>query len=83
MRRWWLILLGLPVVIASLACGGSQTARSTASSGICPLLDAGPPPVCPDGCVWNGESCRKHSGIIMPDVRPDAGSPQPSGIKRP
>jgi hypothetical protein len=80
MRRWWMCLLGLPVV-AVVACGASPTTSTTASelaSGdTCPLLNAGPPAVCPEGCNWNGTECRKDSGIIMPDARPDGGRPPP------
>jgi hypothetical protein len=81
MRRWWMGLLGLPVIVAMLACGASptnsSTASDTASGDSCPLVNAGPPPVCPEGCTWDGKECRKHSGIIMPDSTPDGGSPIP------
>ena len=53
----------LPVLVAlHAACGGAQPAPANASGSgeICPLLDAGPPPVCPEGCVWDGETCRNH-----------------------
>lgn len=80
MRRWWLVLLGLPVVVAVVACGASQatsnTAPVTAAGDACPLLDAGPPPVCPEGCDWNGTECRKGSGVIMPGSTIDAGVPK-------
>ena len=77
MRRWWIGLLALPLTIAIYACGGAQTPSDTASGDVCPVLNAGPPPVCSEGCSWDGEACRKHSGIIMPDKRPDGGSPPP------
>lgn len=73
MRRWWIGLLGLSFAAVIYACGGTQTASSEGSADTCPLLDAGPPPVCPEGCTWDGDVCRKHSGIIMPYDKPDGG----------
>jgi hypothetical protein len=40
------------------------------------VLDAGPPPLCPAGCRWNGTECRKDSGIIIEDIKP-APTPKP------
>ena len=59
------------------ACGGTQPEPTTAGSAgeTCPLIDAGPPPVCPRECRWDGKECRKHSGIIIYDG--DAGYPTP------
>jgi hypothetical protein len=82
MRLFWTTILALPLAVAIYACGGAQTPSTTASDGdTCPLVNAGPPPVCPEGCTWDGEVCRKHSGIIMPDVRVDGGgsAPWPTG----
>lgn len=72
MRRLWLGALVLLPVAAFIACGGSQPEASNAvgsagDSDVCPLVDPGPPPVCPEGCKWNGEECRKHSGVIIID----------------
>jgi hypothetical protein len=77
MRRWLLgLVVVLPALVSLYACGGAQPAPSGPGGDVCPVLDAGPPPVCPEGCTWDGEACRKHSGIIMPDAR-DGGSPIP------
>lgn len=80
MIRWILAVCVLPAIVAAYAaCGGAQPASSPSAAGddVCPVLDAGPPPVCPDGCVWDGEACRKHSGIIMPGAQSrDGGRPQ-------
>jgi hypothetical protein len=77
MRR--LAFCFLPACLLALLASCSETLPAAAPSGsgdTCPLLDAGPPPVCPDGCRWNGTECRKDSGIIMPYNRPS--SPQPA-----
>jgi hypothetical protein len=72
MRRFWIGLFGLPLVMAVYACAGSkpvsEPVSGTASDDNCPLLDAGPPPVCPEGCDWNDNACRKHSGIIVEEL---------------
>jgi hypothetical protein len=75
MRRLWLGVFVLLPITAFIACGGSQPEASNAagSSDVCPLVDPGPPPVCPEGCTWNGEECRKHSGVLIIDSRPDGG----------
>jgi hypothetical protein len=69
MRRWWIGLLVLPALVTLYACGGSQSpagnSDSNAGSDVCTVVDLGPPPVCPEGCTWDGEECRKHSGIIV------------------
>jgi len=78
MRRFLIPLLGLPLALAIYSCGGAQTPSSKASGETCPLVNAGPPPVCPEGCTWDGEVCRKHSGIIVDALRPDGGSPIPT-----
>jgi hypothetical protein len=50
------------------ACSETPPAAHPSASGdTCPLIDAGPPPVCPTGCRWNGTECRKDSGIIIVD----------------
>lgn len=72
MRRWCLGLLVLPALVGLFACSGAQPEASNAGADVCPVLNAGPPPVCPEGCTWDGEQCRKHSGIIIIDAR-DAG----------
>jgi hypothetical protein len=69
------------------ACGtGGPPALSPSSDDTCPLLDAGPPPVCLDGCVWNGTECRKGSGGVIIDdsnrrlpPKPLTPKPQPTG----
>jgi hypothetical protein len=56
----------------------SPAAGSQSSGDICPLLDAGPPPVCPEGCYWAADTkeCRKQSGIIWEGGKDgDAGAP--------
>ena len=78
MRRWSILLL-LPLTAAAIyACGGTQTPSSASSADTCPLLDAGPPEVCPEGCYWAADTkeCRKHSGVIMDDAKKaDSGAP--------
>jgi hypothetical protein len=80
MKRWWMGLLGVSVVVAVVACGASpptsSAAPEAASDDTCPLLNAGPPAVCPEGCDWNGTVCRKGSGIIMPGSTLDGGLPK-------
>jgi hypothetical protein len=79
MRRWWLSVVVLPPIVAFFACGGSQQqANNNAGSDVCPLVDPGPPPVCPEGCTWDGEECRKHSGVLIIDSRRDGGRSGPS-----
>ena len=78
-RKFVLLALLLPAS-ALYACGGSSTPADSppadsASSDTCPVVSPGPPPVCPEGCEWNGVECRKHSSVIMPDVKSDAGPP--------
>jgi len=75
MRRLWVGLLVLPVLTVFFACGSGQSepATSNASSDTCPVVDPGPPPVCPEGCTWNGEECRKNSGVLILDAH-DGGS---------
>jgi len=70
MRRWSILLLISLIAAATYACRGAS------STDTCPLLDAGPPPVCPDGCYWAADSkeCRKSSGIILEQSRPDSGT---------
>lgn len=58
---------------AGAAGASSASASATSSDDSCPLVSAGPPPVCPEGCVWNGKECRKREGIIMDDAHRDAG----------
>jgi hypothetical protein len=56
----------LPACLLALLAACSQTPPAAAPSGdTCPVLDAGPPPSCPQGCRWNGTECRKDSGIIL------------------
>ncbi len=58
----------LTLSLVLVACGGGAPAASSppGTDDVCPLLDAGPPPECPPGCVWNGNQCHKHSGVVMP-----------------
>jgi hypothetical protein len=78
MRRWSILLLISLTAAGIYACGGGQTPSDTSSTETCPLLDAGPPPVCPDGCLWNGTECRKKLGIIMEGSKRDSGAPAPT-----
>jgi hypothetical protein len=68
----------LPACLLAVVAACTQT-PATAPSGsgkTCPLVDAGPPPVCPDGCRWNGTECRNASGIIIYDRKPPPPPPQ-------
>ena len=70
----------LPVCLMTFlaACVHTQPAATAASSGdTCPLLDAGPPPACPEGCRWNGTECRRDSGIIIYGEKPISPPPPP------
>ncbi|KYG04863.1 hypothetical protein BE21_44295 [Sorangium cellulosum] len=71
--------LFIAVTAALCACGGTaipaDAPADASSADVCPVVDAGPPPVCPEGCVWNGTECRQHQGIVMPDRRDPDGSP--------
>ena len=80
MRKWWIALLSLPLVILLYACGGGRLPNKDPddldiTGDVCPLVDAGTPPVCPEGCAWDGAVCRRHSGIIMPG-NADGGPPE-------
>lgn len=77
MRRLSILLLSSLAAIALYACGGAPTQASSASDETCPLVSAGPPPVCPGGCYWNGKTCRKVNGVIMEGAGSDAGTPKP------
>jgi hypothetical protein len=77
----FLTTLTLALVLG--ACGSASPPASSASSGdTCPLLDAGPPPLCPEGCHWNGTECRKNSGGVIIDdhtmLRPPTPAPRPT-----
>lgn len=81
-HRWWIGLFALSFAAVLYACGGAQTPSGSASADTCPVLSAGPPPVCAEGCVWDGEVCRKHSGIIMPDYHGrDGGKQHPTSAE--
>jgi hypothetical protein len=77
MRRWSILLLISLTAAGIYACGGASVPTNTPSTDACPLLNAGPPPVCPDGCYWAEDSkeCRKHSGIILEGMKADSGAP--------
>lgn len=58
------------------ACGGGQEpakdpaaegGKSIAEGEVCPTSDPGPPPVCPEGCTWNGAECRASRPIVVYD----------------
>jgi hypothetical protein len=70
------LLSTLPLTLVLAACGsaGPGPASSPSSPDTCPLLDAGPPPACPEGCAWNGTECRKHAPIIV-EGKPPTGKP--------
>jgi hypothetical protein len=71
MRRLAFCLLPACLLALVAACSGTPPAAApSAGSDTCPLLDAGPPPVCPDGCRWDGAECRKDSGVIMDYKKP-------------
>jgi hypothetical protein len=76
-----LALCFLPACLLALlaACAPAPPAAAPSASGdTCPLVSAGPPPVCPEGCRWNGAECRKDSGIVIYDVRRPSPSPSAS-----
>jgi len=76
MRRWLLLMLSALTAAAIYACGGAPVPTSTSPGDTCPLLDAGPPEVCPPDCHWDGKECRQGSGIIVEGVRADSGTPR-------
>jgi hypothetical protein len=77
MRRLAACFLTASLIALLAACAETPPAAApSASADTCPVVSAGPPPVCPDGCRWNGTECRKDSGIIMPYSKPTS-SPQP------
>ena len=80
MRRWSILLLISLTAAGLYACGGAQAPSNTSSTDTCPLIDAGPPPVCPPGCYWAADTteCRKDSSIIMEGFKGDSGAPRPS-----
>ena len=78
MRR--LVACFLPASFLALLAACSQTphaAAPSASADTCPLISVGPPPVCPEGCRWNGAECRKDSGIIIYGEKPVPTPPPP------
>jgi len=88
MRRISIFLFVSLAALATYACGSATPTGDTPNSNAsteqpadgdkCPLLDAGPPPECPEGCVWNGKECRKNSSIVMPDNHGDGGTNPPT-----
>jgi hypothetical protein len=76
MRRLVILFLLSLTAMGAYACGGSapEPAASAGGDEVCPLLDAGPPPACPEGCAWNGKECRKQGGIIIYDHKAKASS---------
>ena len=80
MHRLLILLLTPLTAVAIYACGGAPTPSNTSSTDTCPLLDAGPPPVCPPGCYWavDTKECRKDSSIIMEGAKGDSGAPAPA-----
>jgi hypothetical protein len=66
----FLSTLSLTLVLAACKTAGPSEVSSPSSGDTCPTLNAGPPPVCPDGCAWNGTECRKHAPIIVEGSRP-------------
>ncbi len=82
-RQRILLFLSLCALGAYACGGGSSPNEAAAPSGAsseetCPLVSPGPPPVCPEGCNWNGSECRKGSGIIVFDGKPDASPDEPT-----
>jgi hypothetical protein len=90
MRRLSIFFLVVLTATMAFACGSASSPTATPESAapasaapasaadgdVCPVTDPGPPPACPEGCVWNGTECRKNSSIIMPNAR-DGGTPGP------
>lgn len=81
MRTLMIVLLSSAALLGLAACSGAPSAPAgadpagaAAEGEVCPLVSPGPPPVCPDGCVWNGKECRKQGGIIIFDAQQDAGA---------
>jgi hypothetical protein len=78
MCRPLIALLTCSMAFLMYACSGAQPAPTPASDDTCPVLDPGPPPVCPKDCTWDipTKTCRKDQGVIMPNnqPRPDGGT---------
>ena len=72
MRSWWILLIGSLMALTLYACD------KTPAADTCPVIDAGPPPVCPDGCKWDGKECRKTGGVIWDGLRDGGGPPKPT-----
>jgi hypothetical protein len=78
MRRLVFAVFPASPFVLVAACARTQPAVApSASADTCPVLDAGPPPVCPDGCRWNGTECRKDSGVIIYGTMPNQPKPPP------
>ncbi len=58
--------LSLACVLAACRSAGPAPASTPSSITTCPLVDAGPPPVCPSGCAWYGTECRQQGPIVVP-----------------
>jgi hypothetical protein len=76
MRKLAFVFFPACLLALLAACTKTQPTPTASESGeTCSLVDAGPPPVCPDGCHWNGKECRKNSGIIMEGSPPKPPTP--------
>jgi hypothetical protein len=75
-RSALVLFLASLVIAAAEACGGAQAPASQAGD-VCPVLDAGPPPTCPEGCTWDGAECRRVEGIVIHYLTTDGGRPRP------
>jgi hypothetical protein len=71
MRRRSILLFAFLIPAAIYGCGPQPQPQpeSGVSSDVCPTISEGPPPVCPEGCKWVGNQCKKYQGIIMEDAR--------------
>lgn len=77
-----------------VACGAAQEpakepdasgSKTVAEGEVCPPVEPGPPPVCPDGCEFDGTECRAKRPIIIYDkpilptsTAPTATAPAPT-----
>ena len=77
MRRLALTMALLACGIFASACGAQAPKEAEAPAAaepsdgeVCAIKDPGPPPVCPEGCKWNGTECRSGRPIVVVDTQP-------------
>jgi hypothetical protein len=77
-------LLVTSLALLGAACSGAPTAQPAAPEGTpksvepaatgdetCPPKDATTnPPTCPEGCSWDGQSCKRQRGVIVDEEPP-------------